>query len=112
MHKSKIIGNFFQENEWRVLEWPAYSPDLSPIENLLAILKQLVEVFEEMERDLKKYKNLSSDKRSLMFWGAKQSDGRKLLVKCPKESKCCRLFGNFENLRRKNPFPGHYFSTR
>ena len=26
---------------------------------------------------------MSSDKRSLMFWGAIRSDGRKLLVKCP-----------------------------
>ena len=40
VHKSKIIGNFFQENEWEVLEWPAYSPDLNPIDNLWAILKQ------------------------------------------------------------------------
>ena len=36
-----------------------------------------------MERDFKKNtKNLSSDKQSLMFWGAIRSDGRKLLVKC------------------------------
>ena len=31
----------------------------------------------------KSSKNLSSDKRSVMFWGAIRSDGRKLLFKCP-----------------------------
>ena len=31
----------------------------------------------------KNYKRLSSDKRSPMFWGAIQSDGLKLLIKCP-----------------------------
>ena len=37
VHKLKIIGHFFQENEWRV---PACSPDLSTIKNFWAILKQ------------------------------------------------------------------------
>ena len=40
VHKLKVIGIFFQENEWKVLEWPAYSPNLNPIEKLWAILKQ------------------------------------------------------------------------
>ena len=40
VNKSKIIGNFFQENEWNVLKWPVHSLDLNPIEKLFAILKQ------------------------------------------------------------------------
>ena len=44
----------------------------------------IVRVFRKNGRFLEKNtKNLSSDRRSLMFWGAIQSDGRKLLVKCP-----------------------------
>ena len=43
----------------------------------------------------KNTKNLSSDKRSLMLWGAIQSDGRKLLVRVSKQAKRSRLFGNF-----------------
>ena len=33
-HKAPIIRNFFGENEWEVLDWPPYSPDLNIIENL------------------------------------------------------------------------------
>ena len=40
VHKSQIIGNFFQDKAWHVLEWTAYSPDLISIENVCAILKQ------------------------------------------------------------------------
>ena len=43
---------------------------------------ELLEFFEDFLK--KNTKNdLSSDRRSLMFWGAIRSDGRKLLVKCP-----------------------------
>ena len=37
---NRRLSAIFQENEWMVLEWPVNSPDLNPIQNLWAILKQ------------------------------------------------------------------------
>ena len=39
-HTSKKVTKFFADNDIRVLEWPGNSPDLNPIENLWAIIKQ------------------------------------------------------------------------
>ena len=41
-HKSKMVNNFFFENDVKALHFPPYSPDLNPIENLCALLKHNV----------------------------------------------------------------------
>lgn len=40
IHKSKKTKDFLQTVDWETLDWPAYSPDINPIENLWAIIKK------------------------------------------------------------------------
>ena len=42
-HKSKLIQNYLKQQGIDCIEWPPYSPDLNPIENVWAYLKKQVE---------------------------------------------------------------------
>lgn len=42
IHTARIVQDWLHEQEFEVLEWPPYSPDLNPIEHVWARLKELV----------------------------------------------------------------------
>ena len=41
-HRSKLVADFLKTKNIKMLDWPGSTPDLNPIENLWAILKDKV----------------------------------------------------------------------
>ena len=62
-HRSGISLDYYIQNDIRLLEWPAYSPDLNPIENIWANIKNKLgaRVYnnkDTLEADIKYYWNV------------------------------------------------------
>ena len=54
-------------------------------------------------------RNASTDRRSMMYWGAIRSDGRKMLVKCPNTLNSISYLDILNRYNEKMHFPGLVF---
>ena len=52
VHKSKTVINFFEENKINLLEFPAKSPDLNPIENIWGVIKKDISNRTDVNKDI------------------------------------------------------------
>ncbi|KAG0975206.1 hypothetical protein G6F28_012988 [Rhizopus arrhizus] len=85
-HTSKLVKKYLEQQSYNILEWPAQSPDLNPIENMWSLLKRRLNDYETAPKGMNElYERVTKVWYVLM----KPEECQKVIETMPKRIKQC-----------------------
>ena len=85
-HTSKLVKEYLSQQSYKVMEWPAQSPDLNPIENMWSLLKRKLNEYGSAPKGLE-----SLNERVIDIWYNKitPEDCQKVIESMPNRIQAC-----------------------
>ncbi|KAG0807341.1 hypothetical protein G6F19_013833 [Rhizopus arrhizus] len=85
-HTSKLVKKYLEQQSYNILEWPAQSPELNPIENMWSLLKRRLNDYETAPKGMNElYERVTKVWYDLM----KPEECQKVIETMPKRIKQC-----------------------
>ncbi|KAG0733031.1 hypothetical protein G6F23_013737 [Rhizopus arrhizus] len=85
-HTSKLVKKYLEQQSYNILEWPAQSPELNPIENMWSLLKRRLNDYETAPKGMNElYERVTKVWYVLM----KPEECQKVIETMPKRIKQC-----------------------
>lgn len=85
-HTANSIQTYLKEQSYKVMEWPAQSPDLNPIENMWSLLKRKLNEFDSAPKGME---DLNERVTNVWYNQMKPEDCQKVINSMPRRIKAC-----------------------